>query len=126
MKPHKNILEWIVFGISAVAIAGVLTILITTAPSSPGQPPLLQISVGTPTAAGDTHRVPVLVKNAGDQTAENAQIEVMLKSGEEVVESGELTIAFVPRGSSRKGWVTFHHDPRRFTIVARASGFNEP
>lgn len=126
MRAHKNLLEWIVFGISAVAIAAVLAVLVTTGVTSEDRPPLLQITVGAPVAIGDAHRVPVAVKNDGDATAEGVNIEVALLSGEQVVESGELMIAFVPRGSTRKGWVTFRNDPRRFTVKARASGFNEP
>jgi uncharacterized protein (TIGR02588 family) len=126
MRAHKNILEWIVFGVSAVAIAGILAMLVTMGVTSEDRPPLLRITVGAPVAIGDAHRVPVEVKNDGGATAEGVNIEVALLSGTKVVESGELTIAFVPRGSTRKGWVTFHNDPRQFAIKARASGFNEP
>jgi uncharacterized protein (TIGR02588 family) len=126
MKQRKNVLEWVVFGVSAIAIAAVLTALLLGGTTSGDSPPSLKVSVGAPAAVADSYRVPVVVENTGDRTAEDAHVEVVLTDGEQVVERGELTIAFVPRGSRREGWVTFRHDPRRFTIVARATGFNEP
>ena len=125
MKQRKNMLEWAVFGVSAVAIAAVLTALLAGIPSGDA-PPSLNVTVGAPAAVAGSYRLPVIVENRGDRTAEDAHIEVALTEGEQVMERGELTIAFVPRGSKREGWVTFRHDPRRFTIVARATGFNEP
>lgn len=126
MKQRKNILEWIVFGVSVVAIAAVLAALLTGGNASGDAPPLLNVRAGDPAAVAGSYRVPVTVENSGDRTAEEAHIEVVLTNGAEIVERGELTIAFVPRGSTRNGWVTFRNDPRRFTVVARATGFNEP
>ncbi len=126
MKQRKNMLEWLVFGVSAVAIAAVLTALLAGGKPTGDSPPMLKVTVGAPLVIASGYRVPVIVENSGDRTAEDAHIEVALTDGEQVVERGELTIAFVPRGSRRDGWVTFHRDPRRFTIVARAAGFNEP
>ncbi|HYK02966.1 MAG TPA: hypothetical protein VE974_14495 [Thermoanaerobaculia bacterium] len=126
MKQRKNMLEWVVFGVSVVAIAAVVAALLTGRHASGETPPRLEVRTGAPVAIAGSYRVPVTVENSGDRTAEGAHIEVALTSGEEIVERGELTIAFVPRGSTRNGWVTFRNDPRRFTIVARATGFNEP
>jgi uncharacterized protein (TIGR02588 family) len=126
MKQRKNMLEWAVFGVSVVAIAAVLTALLTGGSNSGDTPPQLIVTVGAPAPVANSYRVPVTVENSGDRTAEDAHIEVSLTRGQETVERGELTIAFVPRGSTRTGWMTFHHDPRLFTIVARATGFNEP
>ena len=126
MKPHKNALEWTVFAASAVVIAGVVALLVWNGTAAHDQPPLLRIRTGEPVADGEVFRVPVEVRNEGDRTAEGAQIEILLLRDGQAIERAELMLPFVPRHSSRSGWVTFRHDPRCCAITARAVGYNAP
>jgi len=126
MKPQKNILEWLVFAVSALLVAGILLFLLVTGSRQGEEPPLLFIELGAPTKAREAFRLPVRVRNNGDQTAEECTIEVVLRSGEREVERGELTIALIPKRSAREGWVTFQNDPKCCTIEARAVGFTKP
>lgn len=65
--------------------------------------------------------------NRGEQTAEGVHIEVLTMRDGKEQESGEFEIAFLPRHSSRKGWVTFQTDPRTAEqIQARVLGFEKP
>lgn len=124
--PKKNALEWTVFGISAAIIAATLAVLVVSELKPGNEPPALQIELGTPSPAGDRFRVPVRVQNSGDDTAEQSRIEVELESDDGVIERAELSFAFVPRNSSREGWVVFSRDPRCCTMTARPVGYNKP
>lgn len=69
--------------------------------------------------------VPVSAINRGDETAQGVQIEVTLESGGK--ETASFEIAFLPRHSTRKGWVTFKTDPRSVEqMQARVLGFEKP
>ena len=125
MKPQKNALEWLVFGVSAILVAGVAAVLLVSGLRSHHAPPSLAIETGAAEKHGDAFRVPVEVRNTGEETAEQARIEFELTKDGEVVERAELTFAFIPKRSSREGWVELHRDPQCCTLAARAS-FNRP
>lgn len=122
----KNVLEWIVFVVSAILIAVMVIVLVASAVRSGKEPPVLEIETGAAVRVADAFRVPVHVRNRGDETAEEVRVEVSLMNGDQALEESELTVMFVPRKSSREGWVTFRRDPGCCRVVARAVGFNRP
>ena len=122
----KNALEWVVFAVSACIVLASLGYLAVSAVRGGHTPPDLRVFAGTPNARAGVHRVPILVRNAGDSTAESVHVEVVLRRGEREVERAELDLAFVPRKSEREAWVTFREDPRCCAIVARAVGYEKP
>lgn len=122
----KNALEWTVFALSACIVAATAGYLAVAAVRADHTPPDLRIFTGTPRRHADVHRIPLVVRNAGDATAESVRIEVVLRRGAEEVERAELDLAFVPRKSEREGWVTFREDPRCCSIVTRAVSYERP
>ena len=124
-KPKKNAVEWTVFAVSLVVIA-VTVALLFRGSLEPRLPPDLQLTAGTPVASSGGYAIPIAVSNRGDDTAEQARIEVALMSGAREVETSELTIAFVPGRSRREGWVIFRHDPRCCQLRLRTVSFELP
>ena len=125
-KPQKNWLEWFVFAVGLVLVAGTLAYLAYTGATMGSQPPDIEIRLGTPEQRAQSFIVPVSVFNHGDKTAGGIRIEVVLESGGEEKERGELDIPFLPRGATREGWVTFKQDPRAAELKARVLGYEEP
>ncbi|HEV7239473.1 MAG TPA: hypothetical protein VGQ36_09550 [Thermoanaerobaculia bacterium] len=124
--PQKNWLEWSVFAISLCIVLASLGYLGISAMREKNTPPDLRIFAGAPSESAGVHRVPLLIRNAGDSTAASVRIEVLLRRGDEVVESAELDLPFVPRKSEREGWVTFRQDPRCCSVVTRAVSYESP
>lgn len=125
-KVEKNPLEWAVFTISLLAILATAGFLIRDAVTDQGSPPDLRVELGLPEARSGAFAVPVTVRNLGDETAEGVRVEVALERPGAPPEKAEVEMAFVPRQSQREGWVTFHHDPRRGRLIARAVGYEKP
>lgn len=125
-KPHKNALEWAVFAASVIVIVAVAGQLAVSAFRQKTSPPDLHVATERPVPTHGGWRVAVLVRNTGDQTAEQVKVEVALRRGGEEVERAELDIVFVPRKSSRRGWVTFRSDPGGCTVAARAMSYETP
>jgi uncharacterized protein (TIGR02588 family) len=123
---RKNALEWSVFAISLCVVVAALGYLAVSALRAEKTPPDLRVFAGTPDTRAGVHRLPLLVRNLGDATAESVRIEVVLQRGGREVERAELDLAFVPRKSEREGWVTFRHDPRGCAIVSRAVSYERP
>lgn len=115
----KNWLEWSIFSVSCCIIVGILGILIFDASNLDNKPPLLTIEIGNFEQHDQQFLVPFTIHNTGDHTAENVIIEISAAD-----ERTEMTIAFVPRGSERKGWVVFDHAPQQLT--GRILGYEEP
>ena len=127
-KPKKNALEWSVFLASAALVLTTLGYLIWSAAARDNRPPDVHIYTGTPilNARGDAWRVPIVVRNVGDKTAEAVAIEVTLEKEGKEVENATVDITFVPRHSEREAWATFRRDPRTCTVRTRAAGYAEP
>ena len=124
---EKNWLEWIVFGVSLILVVSTLGYLIYDVATFSEAPPSIELQVGTPQPRSNHFFVPVSATNRGDETAESVHIEVVLETGGKEQESGEFQIAFLPRHSTRSGWVTFETDPRTVEqMKARVLGFEKP
>lgn len=125
MRKDKNWLEWTAFAVGLVLVLGTLGYLGYDGFQLDGQPPYMEIQLGAPLARENAFLVPVAVTNRGDESAEDVRIEVVLAHGQ-AHERGELDMAFLPRGATRHGWVTFHADPRTGTLTSRVLGYERP
>ena len=123
---QKNWLEWSVFVAGALLVAGVIGYLVYDAATAGNEPPSIEVQLGAPVRRQHNFAVPVTVVNHGDHTAEGVQIEVVLEEGGAETERGEFAVAFLPRHSSREGWVAFGRDPRQGTLRARVLGYEKP
>jgi uncharacterized protein (TIGR02588 family) len=126
-RVEKNWLEWAVFGVSLVLVACTLGFLAYEGFGSAGDaPPELRVELGTPERRGEHFLVPVTVRNGGGQTAEGVTVEVALERDGSPPERGEFSVAFLPRGGQREGFVTFRTDPRSARLVPRVLGYEKP
>ncbi len=126
MKAKKNALEWTVFAASVLIIGGVVALLVRGAMQSNEKQPDLKIETGAPVRSSDGYTVPVIVRNEGSGTAEQARIRMALVENGRDVETAELVITFVPRQSRREGWVVFRRDPACCTVAARTLAYEKP
>ncbi|MCA1618959.1 MAG: hypothetical protein LC795_06530 [Acidobacteria bacterium] len=126
-KVEKNWLEWVVFGVGLLLVVSTLAYLVYDGATSAGTPPEVEVTLGDPVEGGAGFLVPVRVVNRGGQTAEGVTVEVVLEAGgAPEPERGEFTLAFLPRGGTREGWVAFRTDPRAGRLTARALGYEKP
>lgn len=123
---EKNWLEWIVFMVGLVLVVSVLGYLVYASSTLGDAPPSVELKLGKPQPQSKHFLIPVSVTNRGDETAEGVQIEVTLEQGGKEIENGAFEIAFLPRHSTRSGWVSFETDPRTAQIQARVLGFENP
>lgn len=125
-KVEKHPLEWIVFAVSLVLVAGTVGFLAWDALQGGDSPAELSVELGRPERRDGGWAVPVTVHNRGDETAEGVEVEVTLESPGSAPETAGFESAFVPRRSKREGWVTFRSDPSRGRLSGRAVGYEKP
>ena len=124
-KIEKNWLEWAVFGLGLALVLGVLGFLAYDGATTGNAPAEFRIELGRAEQRGDAFHVPVRLTNSGGETAEGVTVEVLLEAAG-ATERGEFVVAFLPRGGTREGWVTFRNDPRQGRLDARALGYEKP
>ena len=126
-KVEKNWLEWIVFGVGLLLVVSTLAYLVYDGATAADTPPDVEVRLGEPRPGGAGFLVPVTVVNRGGQTAEGVTVEVVLEAaGSPEPERGEFTVAFLPRGGAREGWVACRPDPRAGRLTAHALGYEKP
>jgi len=126
-EDEKNLLEWTVFSVSVLLILGILGYLIyQTVVYQPGSPDLDVTYVNDPSPHAP-YRYFIRIKNDGQETAEEVQIEMVLELDGEEMEVAMLTIPYSPKQSTREGWVIFSKDPSEAdTLYARVVSYKKP
>lgn len=126
-RVQKNWLEWTVFSVSLVLVAGTIAYLACDAFRGDSTPPQVLVELGRPEQRGaSSWAVPVKVRNTGEETAEGVHVEVTLESPGREPEVADFEVAFVPRESSREGWVLLSRDPATGRLTGRAVGYGKP
>ena len=122
---RKNWIEWLVFALSAVLVAGILGFLAHAAFEAEDSSARIEVFLGEPRSQRDGYAVPVIVRNAGGRPAAGVRVEVVLITGGESEHAG-FDLDYSPAGSSRHGEVVFRRDPRNGILRARVPGFELP
>ncbi|MBX3742951.1 MAG: hypothetical protein KF712_18345 [Akkermansiaceae bacterium] len=121
----KNPLEWAVFGISVLLVAGMVAFLGWDAFALEDGPAAFHVKTGDAMQVSGTTVVPVHITNTGSTTA--AEVMVVVTAG---FASGEkestLTIDFIPRGGSREARAVFAGTEQPTALAARVAGYIEP
>ncbi len=125
-RVRKNGLEWGVFSVSLVLVLGTVGYLAYDAVRGGHTPPEVVVELGRPERRGAVWAVPVRVRNTGEETAEGVHVEVTLDSPGLEPEVADFEVAFVPRQSSREGWVLLSRNPATGRLTGRAVGYEKP
>jgi uncharacterized protein (TIGR02588 family) len=125
-KAGAERVEWIVGGVSAVVVVGMIGFILYQALAAGVlRPELTVVADGiVPTAGGFV--VEFRAVNSGNATAAAVKVEGRLSSGERTVEASEVTLDYVPRRSEQKGGLIFRNDPRQYRLEMDAKGYMEP
>ena len=129
---QKNALEWSVFAVSLLLVGAVLFYLGREMLLAKEAPPHIVLQLDKPHSLqksdGEEPSFMVAVKasNKGGQTAEGVHLEVEMQRGQEKPQTADYDIDFLPRGSSREGYVAFKGSPDNVKLKARVLGYGIP
>ncbi|RYD38214.1 MAG: hypothetical protein EOP87_01995 [Verrucomicrobiaceae bacterium] len=121
----KNPLEWAVFGLSLVLVAGVVAFLAWSSIAMEDRPAAFRVETGDAIRVSGSTVVPVHITNTGSTTAAEVNVSVTARyaSGEK---ESTLTIDFIPRGGSRDAHAVFAGMEKPSSVTARVTGYIEP
>lgn len=125
-KPGTSITEWIIAGISCVALLSVLAYLVADGLGAHnGAPQIVVLPVGT-TASHGGYVVEFSASNREGKSVAAVEIKGELRDGNEVVEESSVVLDYVPQKSERRGALTFTTDPEGYELRLYAGGYIEP
>ena len=118
----RTLAEWVSLGVSALLIISMVGFLIYEGVR--GQPPFVPTQV-RPLAhearrLGERYILPIEVRNLGDRTLRELEIEATYRTPEGKEETQEFTVAYLGEGSSTRLYLYLDRDPSGEKIEARA------
>jgi uncharacterized protein (TIGR02588 family) len=127
-RQPRSLAEQVSFGIASVVLASLIGAVCylglwkrEQAPANPiitREQPLFKLS--------NQYHVPFELTNQGDVTAEAVQVIAELRSGGEVVETGEQQIDFLSSHETESGTFIFSRDPLQGELVIRVASYKDP
>lgn len=122
---RDNKFERTVTAIAAAIVFFVLGFLIFQIITEEETPPNIHVSFGEVVQKDNGYSVPVIVKNAGTQTAKNIAIEIEFDHHEKE-QNGQIGFDFLPGKSIVRGWVTFKDKPAISELKPKILGYSVP
>ncbi|MDQ3072003.1 MAG: hypothetical protein M3Q97_01880 [Bacteroidota bacterium] len=101
----KHPIEWVVFFLGLILTLSVIGYLSWFSIKNVQSPPEITVSFKKDHIAASPGRLHITVNNIGYQTAENVVVEAGVSKGGKERISGQLIFTFLPKLSSREGWI---------------------
>jgi len=120
------LIEWVLAGVSAVLLFGVIGLFLFEALTNDGGGPVLFVKAEAAEDTGAGFRVPFTVQNTGDMTAAAVVVEATIVPPGQPEERAEATLDYVPAQSETNGGFFFEADPRGLDLQVRVLGYQEP
>jgi uncharacterized protein (TIGR02588 family) len=121
-----SLVEWLAAGVGAALFAAMIGYMIVVGLKETEGVPSVRISAETPVRQGDTFLVSFDARNEGNQTASGLVVRATLSQGETEIETSEVTIDYLPTGSTRSGGFFFRHDPQAYSLKLAPAGYVDP
>lgn len=118
--------EWVVGAIGLVFVLTSIGFMLYQAFVVEEFAPEILIETEAIEPSGGVYLVKIRVTNRGGLVAAGLVVEGILKEGDEIVETSEITIDHVPAGSERKAGLFFTRDPEGLDLQLRAKGYQQP
>lgn len=124
---NKNLLEWMVFAVSLLLVTGTLGYIGYQMYTGSDGPPEIEVTTVQKPSDSAPNRYHVRLDNRGGSTAESVLIEFRLQREDSVLEKAELQLQYLPKASTREGWIIFSTRPTdEDTVLARIVSFKNP
>jgi uncharacterized protein (TIGR02588 family) len=123
---QSSALEWTFAAIGLLVVSVAIGFLIYRGATKGDTPPQIKIEVESIAQTGEIYLVSFRVSNTGNTTAAALMIEGELKNGEKSEETSDISLAYLPAHSVRRGGLFFTKNPNEYRLEIRAKGYEQP
>jgi uncharacterized protein (TIGR02588 family) len=125
----KSIAEWVTLSLSVLVVAAlILVALVEESRRQDEVGAALQVTfdIEGAVARGESYYVPYTVVNTGSEAISSAEIWIDVDDGEQVVESAEINVEFLPLEGKQDGTFITTHDPASHALRSRIESLQFP
>jgi uncharacterized protein (TIGR02588 family) len=124
----RSIAEWITFAISLAILISVVGTITWLSFRGEDRPPVITVEVQMDQLRQEEsgYYLPVLVRNGGNDTVEDAVIQGELDTGEGQPETVDLTVTFLAGGEEINATLVFRDDPSAGELTTGVISYKEP
>lgn len=124
----RSVAEWTTFAISLTILICVVGLITWLSFRGDARPPIITVEAQIEQVRQEEsgYYVPVLIRNEGDGTAEDAVIQGELDTGEGQPETVDLTITFLAGGEEVEGTLVFREDPAQGELTTGVASYKSP
>ncbi|ANK77094.1 TIGR02588 family protein [Ensifer adhaerens] len=118
-------IEWTTGAVSTILITALIGWISYQAATQADGPPDLSVTIVSSAGSAGGYLVMFDVNNAADRTAAAVVVRGEITDNDNVIETAEITLDYVPARSKARGGLIFRNDPAGRSRVS-ATGFSEP
>ena len=124
----RSIAEWITLAISAAILLSIVGVLTWLSFRGVQHPPIIVVEPSLEQVRQDDsgYYLPVVIRNTGDTTVEEAIVQAELDTGSGQPETAEITIDFLDGGEQAAGTFVFREDPASGELTTGVTSYQEP
>jgi uncharacterized protein (TIGR02588 family) len=126
---RKSAAEWVTLSLSVLVVGALIVVaLVEESRRHQGDATDLDVTFDTEgaTARGESFYVPYTVVNTGAEAISSAEIWIEVSDGEQIVESAEITVQFLPLQGKQDGVFVTTRDPASHTLRSRVESLQFP
>lgn len=127
-EKERSIAEWTTLVISAAILIAVVSMITWLSFQGAERPPIIVVEPNLDAVREDDsgYYVPVVIRNDGDSTVEEALVQGELDTGSGQPETVQITISFLAGGEEVAGTFVFRDDPASGELTSGVSSYKEP
>jgi uncharacterized protein (TIGR02588 family) len=124
----RSIAEWTTLAISAAILVGIVGMITWLSFRGAERPPMIVVEPDLQAVRHDDsgYYVPVVIRNDGDATVEEALVQGELDTGSGEPETVQITISFLAGGEKAQGTFVFRDDPASGELTTGVLSYQEP
>jgi uncharacterized protein (TIGR02588 family) len=126
---RKSIAEWVTLSLSVLVVGALIVVaLVEESQRHDGSGPALQVTFDTDraTVRGESFYIPYTVVNTGSQAISSAEIWFEVYDGEQIVDSAEINVQFLPLQGKQEGTFVTTQDPASHSVRSRIESLQYP
>jgi uncharacterized protein (TIGR02588 family) len=128
-RPPVSVAEWVTVSLSIVLVGALIVVALVEESRRQDEDAAnlrMTFDVERTVVQGGNYYVPYTVRNLGSAAITSAEIWIDIYFQDELIDSAEITVQFLPLQGSQDGVFITPHDPATHTVVGRLESLQFP
>ena len=126
---RRSIAEWVTLSLSVLVVGALVVVaLVEESRRQEADRAAVQVTFDTEraVASGESYYVPYTVRNTGSDAISSAELWIDVYAGQQLVESAEIMVQFLPLQGRQDGVFVTTYDPTSHSLESRVESIQFP